>query len=164
MADEPEEQAMRARLDALSESLRARRPPPVAPKPAPAGGGEDGFGSAMSMAMRAGSEFVAGVLGGGAIGFGLDWLFGTKPALTIVFFFLGVAAGTLNVIRAASPKGGRAGANSRLYGAKARDKDVPRTGPGGAKTTRTKRRGGTGHQSDRAILPVARGLDLGRRP
>ena len=37
---------------------------------------------------------------GAAIGWGLDWLFGTRPILTIVFFIMGAGAGILNVNRA----------------------------------------------------------------
>jgi len=55
--------------------------------------------------MKAGSEFIAAILVGTALGFGLDWLVNTKPLFTILFFLIGVAAGTVNVIRATSPKG-----------------------------------------------------------
>jgi ATP synthase protein I len=43
---------------------------------------------------------VSGLLVGLAIGWGLDWWLGTRPWLLIVFFFLGAAAGILNVYRA----------------------------------------------------------------
>ena len=85
----------------------------------------------MSMGLQAGSEFIAAILVGGAIGWGLDWLLHSKPAFTILFFLLGVAAGVWNVIRATSPKGAREDRNSRLSGAKADAKDVPRVGPSG---------------------------------
>jgi F0F1-type ATP synthase assembly protein I len=84
----------------------------------------------MSMGLRAGSEFVAAILVGGAIGWGLDWLFHTKPLFTIVFFLLGVVAGVMNVIRATSPKGGKFVGDSRLSGESVEDKDVPRGSPG----------------------------------
>jgi ATP synthase protein I len=79
----------------------------------------------MSMGLRAGSEFVAAIIVGGAFGWGLDWLLRTRPAFTILFFFLGVAAGVWNVIRATSPKAAGPNRNSPLSGAKAGDKDVP---------------------------------------
>jgi ATP synthase protein I len=60
-------------------------------------------GSAIAMATRAASEFVAAIVVGGLIGWGLDAWLGTKPAFLIAFFFLGVAAGVINVIRATSP-------------------------------------------------------------
>lgn len=52
-------------------------------------------------AMRLGTDLVAGVAIGGLIGFWLDRWFDTKPALFIVFFLLGTAAGFLNVFRTA---------------------------------------------------------------
>ncbi len=58
------------------------------------------------MGMKAASEFVAAVVVGAAIGWGLDWLLHTKPAFTIIFFMVGVAAGVWNVIRATRPKEG----------------------------------------------------------
>src|SRR3984885_10360586 len=98
--DEP---ALRARMDALSAELKARRPEaaaarPNSPKP------PDNFASGMSMGLRAGSEFVAAILVGGAIGWGLDWALKTKPAFTIIFFLLGVAAGGWSGIGGPSPK------------------------------------------------------------
>ncbi len=94
---------LRARLDALSGNLAAQRPKAASPRPNPSSP-PDNFASGMSMGLRAGSEFVAAILVGGAIGWGLDWALKTKPAFTIVFFLLGVAAGVWNVIRATSPK------------------------------------------------------------
>ena len=58
--------------------------------------------SFMGNAFKLGTELVAAVGGGTIIGFILDSWFGTKPWLIIIFFFLGAAAGILNVIRAAN--------------------------------------------------------------
>ena len=58
-------------------------------------------GSFMGNAFKLGTELVAAVLVGTIIGFILDTWFDTKPWLIIIFFFLGAAAGMLNVIRAA---------------------------------------------------------------
>ncbi len=58
-------------------------------------------GSFMGSAFKLGTELVSAVLVGTIIGFILDTWFGTKPWLIIVFFFLGSAAGILNVIRTA---------------------------------------------------------------
>jgi len=55
----------------------------------------------MGNAYKLGTELVAAVAVGTIIGFILDSWFGTKPWLIITFFFLGAAAGILNVIRAA---------------------------------------------------------------
>ena len=57
--------------------------------------------SFVGSAFKLGTELVAAVLVGTIIGFILDTWFGTKPWLIIFFFFLGSAAGILNVIKAA---------------------------------------------------------------
>ena len=59
-------------------------------------------GSFMGSAFKLGTELVAAVAVGTIIGFILDSWFGTKPWLIIIFFFLGAAAGMLNVIRTAN--------------------------------------------------------------
>ena len=59
-------------------------------------------GSFMGSAFKLGSELVAAVAVGTIIGFILDSWFDTKPWLIIIFFFLGTAAGILNVFRTAS--------------------------------------------------------------
>ena len=58
-------------------------------------------GSFMGNAFKLGTELVASVAVGTIIGFILDTWFDTKPWLIIIFFFLGSAAGMLNVIRTA---------------------------------------------------------------
>jgi len=59
-------------------------------------------GSFMGNAFKLGTELVAAVGVGTIIGFILDSWFGTKPWLIIIFFFLGAAAGILNVIKTAN--------------------------------------------------------------
>ena len=59
-------------------------------------------GSFMGSAFKLGTELVAAVTVGTIIGFILDSWFDTKPWLIIIFFFLGAAAGMLNVIKAAN--------------------------------------------------------------
>ena len=59
-------------------------------------------GSFMGSAFKLGTELVAAVAVGTIIGFILDSWFDTKPWLIITFFFLGAAAGILNVIRTAN--------------------------------------------------------------
>ena len=56
--------------------------------------------SKLGIAFRLSTELVAAVVVGGLIGWALDWFLGTSPFLLIVMFFLGVAAGFRNVIRA----------------------------------------------------------------
>ena len=58
-------------------------------------------GSFMGNAFKLGTELVAAVVVGTIIGFILDNWFDTKPWLIIIFFFIGVAAGIINVIRSA---------------------------------------------------------------
>ena len=55
------------------------------------------FGKAFQLS----TELVSAVLVATIIGFILDNWFDTKPWLIIVFFFIGVAAGIINVIRSA---------------------------------------------------------------
>ena len=55
------------------------------------------FGEAFKMS----TELVAAVVVGTIIGFILDEWFGTKPWLILIFFFVGVIAGILNVIKSA---------------------------------------------------------------
>ena len=63
---------------------------------------DDKRGSFMGNAFKLGTELVAAVAVGTIIGFILDSWFDTKPWLIIIFFFLGAAAGMLNVIRTAN--------------------------------------------------------------
>ncbi|HEY4345044.1 MAG TPA: AtpZ/AtpI family protein [Parvibaculum sp.] len=58
-------------------------------------------GSAMGIAFRLSTELVAGVFVGGGIGLLLDKWLGTGPLFLLIFFFLGMAAGILNVFRTA---------------------------------------------------------------
>ena len=58
--------------------------------------------SNLGQAFKMSTELVSAVLVGTIIGFILDTWFDTKPWLIIIFFFLGAAAGMLNVIRAAN--------------------------------------------------------------
>ncbi len=66
--------------------------------------------SGMGLVLRIGIEMVAAVAVGAGMGWLLDSWLGTRPWLMVVFFFLGSAAGILNVYRAtgriATPGGG----------------------------------------------------------
>ena len=57
--------------------------------------------SFLGSAFKLGTELVSAVAVGTIIGFILDNWFDTKPWLMIFFFFLGSAAGILNVIKVA---------------------------------------------------------------
>ncbi len=57
------------------------------------------------MALRIGTELVAGLAVGVVIGWLLDRWLGTKPLFLILFFILGSAAGIMNVFRTVSGMG-----------------------------------------------------------
>ena len=59
-------------------------------------------GSFLGNAFKLGTELFAAVAVGTIIGFILDSWFDTKPWLLVIFFFLGAAAGMLNIIRVAN--------------------------------------------------------------
>jgi ATP synthase protein I len=104
MPTNDDDEALTARRDRLAADLKGRQPKKQ--PSAPLSPGDKSAASAWSMGTKAGSEFVAAVVVGGAIGYALDYVAHTRPAFTIVFFLLGVVAGVWNVIRTTSPKGG----------------------------------------------------------
>ena len=57
--------------------------------------------SPIGSAFKLSTELVSAVAVGTIIGFILDKTFGTKPWLILIFFFIGVVAGIMNVIRSA---------------------------------------------------------------
>ena len=57
--------------------------------------------SKLGIAFKMSTEMVAAVVVGTIIGFILDNWFGTKPWLILIFFFVGVAAGIMNVVKTA---------------------------------------------------------------
>jgi ATP synthase protein I len=73
-----------AKLDAVHqrEATRREQPPPT-----PSG-----------IILRLSTELVVAPLLGGAIGLGLDWLFSTRPILTVIVFLLGAVTGIRNVM------------------------------------------------------------------
>lgn len=101
-----EDRDLRARLEKLSRSLDEKRDAPQATAPQ---GSSDvtRTGQAMSLGFRVLSEFVAGVVVGGFIGWQLDRWLGTKPWGLIVFLMVGTAAGFWNVYRIAAKTGSR---------------------------------------------------------
>ena len=62
---------------------------------------KDGEKSSFGKAFQLSTELVSAVLVATIIGFILDNWFDTKPWLIIIFFFIGVAAGIINVFRSA---------------------------------------------------------------
>ena len=57
--------------------------------------------SPIGNAFKLSTELVSAVAVGTIIGFILDKTFGTKPWLILIFFFVGVVAGIMNVIKSA---------------------------------------------------------------
>ena len=57
--------------------------------------------SSIGTAFKLSTELVSAVAVGTIIGFILDTTFGTKPWLILIFFFVGVIAGIVNVFRSA---------------------------------------------------------------
>lgn len=92
--DDDESGEAKTRLHSLEERLKKARGARPGPEP-------QARPSKLGMAFRLSTELVAAVVVGGGIGWGLDRLAGTKPFFLIAMFFVGVAAGFLNVIRAA---------------------------------------------------------------
>lgn len=87
---EPDPEKLRD-LEAKLRKTRGRRKHQVEERPR----------AKLGIALRLSTEFVAAVVVGGAIGWGLDRLFGTTPVFLLVMFFFGVAAGFRNILRAA---------------------------------------------------------------
>jgi ATP synthase protein I len=57
-------------------------------------------GRGMAQGLRMAADLVAAVIVGSVIGWGLDWVLGSRPWLFLLFFVLGFAAGILSVVRA----------------------------------------------------------------
>ena len=104
--DEPQDKASRKELGEFSERLKdlsgrisaEQSDRAESQKPSASLQGATGYAKGYRLA----SEFVAGTLVGGLIGYGIDWLFGTLPFGLIVFLLLGFGAGILNMARAAN--------------------------------------------------------------
>jgi ATP synthase protein I len=88
--DDPDSRSLKELEKRVHEARGRVRPPKDSEPP-----------SNLGIAFRLSTEFVAAVVVGGAIGWGLDRIFGTSPLLLILLFLFGVAAGFRNVVRAA---------------------------------------------------------------
>jgi ATP synthase protein I len=109
---ERDTEGLRARLDKLSTALDAQAEADKASDAAKLG--QDGASAgatakAMGLAIRILSEFVAAVLVGAVIGWGIDRAAGTTPAFLVVFLLMGAAAGFWNVYRIAMTPPNKAG-------------------------------------------------------
>jgi ATP synthase protein I len=97
-SSDPELGDLSARLKELSGRIAAERQEQAESAKPPASM-QDASGYARGYKLV--SEFAAGTLVGGLIGYGIDWLFGTLPFGLIFFLLLGFGAGFLNLVRAA---------------------------------------------------------------
>jgi ATP synthase protein I len=86
----------------VTDNLASRIREAQAARPVPQPRDVTDGGNTLSRAYRMASEFVAAIVVGGALGFGVDWLFKTQPWGLVIFILLGFAAGVLNVVRAAA--------------------------------------------------------------
>lgn len=102
-ASEAGDPALSERLQRLNAALDKARPKDQSQ---PVGSRDTSSSSGMALAFRLGSEFVAGVLVGAAIGWGIDQVLGLAPWGMLVFTLLGFGAGIANMMRAAG-EGGR---------------------------------------------------------
>lgn len=59
---------------------------------------------AMGTGMNLGINLMSSVVVGGAMGYGLDWLFGTLPLFMILMCFLGFGAGLYTIWKAIQNK------------------------------------------------------------
>ena len=57
--------------------------------------------TSIGLAFKMSTELISAVVVGTIIGFILDNTFGTKPWFILIFFFVGVIAGIINVFRSA---------------------------------------------------------------
>ena len=92
----PDPENLRSLGERLDEAQRRRA---AAQKPAAPP-------TSMGIAFRFTAEMVSALVVGGAVGWGLDWLFGrfgfhTRPVFMLVMFVLGAAGGIRNVMNAA---------------------------------------------------------------
>ena len=62
---------------------------------------KNGPKSNLGVAFKLSTELISAVAVGTIIGFILDNWFGTKPWLILIFFFVGVIAGIMNVVKSA---------------------------------------------------------------
>jgi ATP synthase protein I len=94
-------------LARLGEEINKARAERVRSRPQVADGSS--LQQGLSLGLRIGIELVVAVVVAIAIGWAIDRWLGTRPWGMIVLFFMGVAAGMLNVYRAVTGAGGAVG-------------------------------------------------------
>lgn len=91
----PGDDSLKRRLDALSDTLSVKAVAEAAKR------ADSEPKTGYAQAFKLSSEFIAGIVAGGGIGFLIDTLAGTTPWGLIIFLLLGFVAGVLNVLRSA---------------------------------------------------------------
>lgn len=95
-------------LDEFDTRLKQAREHSTAPRGLKAATNEPPKG--LGLALRCGADLISGLMVGVGIGYALDtYVFDTKPWLMVLFFFLGAAAGIMNVFRTVNGLGIAAG-------------------------------------------------------
>lgn len=105
-AGQPPESDLSARLRRLEAQIERKRPQAA---PGTSSRHQDTGRTPLGQAMTLSTEFVAGVIAGGILGWIVDHVFGTKPWGLIVLLLLGCVAGFYNVMRASGFAGSRPG-------------------------------------------------------
>ncbi|HUC10564.1 MAG TPA: AtpZ/AtpI family protein [Stellaceae bacterium] len=96
-----------ARLGEEFDKAQAER------RPARKTGGNPGMQQGLALGLRIGVELVTAVVVSVGVGWAIDRWLGTRPWVMLVMFFLGIAAGMLNVYRAVTGAGGAVGYHQR---------------------------------------------------
>jgi len=100
--DQDSDADLKARLEKLSHTLDAHRGGSSGPGGQNgAGGSGSSLGAATNLGFQALVEFVTAIVVGPIIGWQIDSWLKTKPIFFIVFLFVGMAAGLVNVYRLA---------------------------------------------------------------
>jgi ATP synthase protein I len=108
-----------ARLKDLDAQLDRKRA--SAPRRETRSDGSVSGPSSLGRAFRMSTEFVAGVIAGGGLGWFVDRMLGTSPWGLIVLLMLGFCAGIYNVMRVSGFMGPSQGSGSAL-GSKPKDR------------------------------------------
>jgi ATP synthase protein I len=104
--ERPDDEAMRARLAALSRDLSLKGGSKLEEK-ANAEPADTGMGQAVNLGMRVTSEFVGAIVVGAVIGWLIDRWLHSSPVALILFIGLGTAAGFWTIYKLATKTGGK---------------------------------------------------------
>ena len=99
-----------ARLGEKVDKAQARRAPVRKTS------GNSGLQQGLALGFRIGIELVTAVIVSVGLGWAIDRWLGTRPWVMLVMFFLGIAAGMLNVYRAVTGTGRAVGSSRRDAG------------------------------------------------